>query len=128
MAQMIKFATPRKDGDGPWSFGDDAFVNPAHVIAIEPAEHRYHSYRPAQSFTRIHLSTGAVLEVFACARAVAEAVRKAGEPPPPSSGDPELDAMASEVRQRAVAAGVIQTPAAEAMPLDDDLPAGPEDT
>jgi hypothetical protein len=71
---MVSFPTPRKTDDGPWIFGPNAQVDPVQVVGIEPREHRYHSFRPAQAYTVIHLASGHSIEVFVDADTVGRQV------------------------------------------------------
>jgi hypothetical protein len=70
---MIKFPSPDKTGDESWRHGPDVSIYPEHVIAIEPRQHRYHSFRPAQHYATIHLSTGTAIDVF-CDEATVSAI------------------------------------------------------
>ena len=77
---MLKFPSIDKTppgGDGYWHTGPDTTIDPRHVIAVEARVHRYHSFRPEQSYAVIHLSTGAVIEVMARSSVVQQAVREA---------------------------------------------------
>jgi hypothetical protein len=61
---MVKLCTLDKRGDESWHRGDYAYINPAHVIAIESKEHRWHSFRPGQTYATVHLSTGTAIDVY----------------------------------------------------------------
>lgn len=62
---MLKFYGINKAArSDAWQFGLPVFIDPAHVIALEPKSHSYHSFRPSQEYTVVHLSTGAAIEVF----------------------------------------------------------------
>ena len=69
---MLKFPSIDKTpcGEGHWAHGPTVAVDPAHVIAVEPREHRYHTYRPGQAYSLLHLSQGGTIEVFAPADGV----------------------------------------------------------
>jgi hypothetical protein len=71
---MIKLPGITKTGDDPWGYGPNVYLNPSAVVAVEPREHRYHSFRPGQVYSVIHLRSGQSIEVFAGVERVVEAV------------------------------------------------------
>lgn len=69
----------KRDGEH-WSRGDEVHVDPAAIVAVEPRQHSYHSFRPSQDYSVLHLDSGATLEVFLEARRVEQklAARRTG--------------------------------------------------
>lgn len=66
--RFVRLPTPDKSDPGEaWRYGPEASIDPAAVVAVEPRQHRYHSFRSAQDYAVVHLSTGGTIEVFASA-------------------------------------------------------------
>lgn len=78
---MIPFSSIDKSGGEAWHTGPDVFVEPGSVIAVEPREHSYHSFRPKQEYATLHLSTGATIDVFSSAARVQERIASFADTP-----------------------------------------------
>jgi hypothetical protein len=76
---MISFPSCLKSSEGYFMDGKPVFVDPSQVIAVEPLVNRYHSYRPEQHYTRLHLATGGAVEVLAESKYVHEKLQAARE-------------------------------------------------
>ncbi len=61
---MVRFTGIDKSGPDHWNTGGNVYVNPDQVIGVEQKEHGYHTFRPKQTYCKIHLSTGKEIEVF----------------------------------------------------------------
>lgn len=75
--EVIKFPTIIVNSEGVYLYGPEAHIDPSHVVAIEPKQNRYHSFRPAQNYATVHLSTGGTINVFQDAEAVVKTLDKA---------------------------------------------------
>lgn len=62
-----------------WGNGLPTTVDIRAVVAMEPRENRYHSFRSPQQYTVLHLNTGAVIEVLSSVENVRHFMRQAYE-------------------------------------------------
>jgi hypothetical protein len=76
---MSKLPSIIKGGDEGWVHGPDLLVDADSIIAVEPREHRWHSFRPAMCYCILHLATGVSLEVFATITTVNSLFKEAGQ-------------------------------------------------
>jgi hypothetical protein len=74
--QVLKFPSIKKDHGDSWQHGPDVSVKAEHIVAVEPRSHSYHSFRPAQEYSVLHLATGAQIEVFVDAKVMERALAK----------------------------------------------------
>jgi hypothetical protein len=78
---MIQLHTIDKSprGEGCWSHGPLTYIDPNEIVAVEPREHSYHSFRPTQEYSVVHLRSGHSIEVWHHAKSVHAALEAAVE-------------------------------------------------